>query len=373
MIVDWLIVGAGLAGATLAECIASKFGKSVLVIDQRYHVAGNAWDEYNEHGILVHKYGPHIFHTNSKKVWEYLSRFTAWRPYVHRVLGFVDGKLVPLPFNLNSIDQLFPTFTARRISRKLLEIYGPEKIVPILNLREAKDPDIKTLSEYVYNSVFLNYTQKQWGIHPEELSPSVTARVPVLISRDDRYFRDAYQGIPLQGYGAMVHRMLSHPKIHVQLNTQWSDIKDYVSFKRMVFTGSVDEYFNYKHGELPYRSLNLKAQTHAIERYQEAAVINFPNHSEYTRITEPKWFTGQVHPCTTTITEYPLPHTKDETIPYYPIPTEANRKHYELYSTETSSLKNKVIFTGRLGDYMYYNMDQAVEKALNIFRDLGNA
>jgi UDP-galactopyranose mutase len=194
-----------------------------------------------------------------------------------------------------------------------------------------------------------------------------------LISRDNRYFRDAYQGIPLEGYGAMVRRMLSHPNIHLQLNTRWSDIKDYVPFKRLVFTGPIDEYFNYKHGELPYRSLILNAQTHTIERYQQAAVINFPNYNGYTRITEPKWFTGQVHPCTTTLTEYPLAHANGKTIPYYPIPTESNRKHYELYSAETSSLKGKVIFTGRLGDYMYYNMDQAVEKALNIFKGLKNA
>ena len=373
MIFDWVIVGAGLSGATLAERISSHFGSSVLVVDQRHHVAGNAWDEYNENGIFLHKYGPHIFHTNNAEVWTYLSRFTEWRNYVHRVLCLVDEKLIPLPFNLNSIDQIFQQATAKCLKKKLLEAYGPERSIPILELRRSKDRDIQALSDYVYNKVFLNYTIKQWGIPPDELSPIVTSRVPVLTSRDNRYFRDKFQGIPIEGYGAMVLRMLNHPNIHLQLNTRWNDLKDKIIFKRLIYTGPIDEYFDYRHGELPYRSLNIVEETHKTECYQEAAVINLPDHHSSTRITEPKWLTGQVHLHTTTLTEYPIPHTNGKTIPYYPIPTGSNCKHFELYSAEAVKLRGKVIFAGRLGNYMYYNMDQAVERALQIFESLRNA
>jgi UDP-galactopyranose mutase len=370
---DWLIVGAGLAGATFAERIASQLAKSVLVIEQRCQVAGNAWDEYNEHGILEHKYGPHIFHTNSKEVWDYLSKFTEWRPYIHRVLGSIDGKLVPLPFNLNSIDQLFPAVMAERLSRKLVEAYGVGGSVSILKLREAKDSDIQILSEYVYKNVFEQYTKKQWGMKPEELSAGVTARLPVFISRDERYFRDIYQGMPLHGYGVMVRRMLNHPNIRLMLNTRWQDIKGEILFKRMVFSGPIDEYFEYKYGELPYRSLRFDVQTHPVERYQDAAVVNFPNDHDYTRITEQKWLTGQIHPHTTTLTEYPISHVVGKTIPYYPIPTDANRQQYELYVTEARTLGQEAIFIGRLGDYTYYNMDQVVARALELFNRIGNA
>jgi UDP-galactopyranose mutase len=373
MIFDWVIVGAGLSGATLAERIASQCGSSVLVVDQRHHVAGNAWDEYNEHGIFLHKYGPHIFHTDNAKVWAYLSRFTEWRFYVHRVLCLVDEKLVPVPFNLNSIDLLFQPPTAKRLSEKLLEVYGAEKSIPILEMRRSEDRHIQALSDFIYNKVFLNYTKKQWGIAPDELSPIVTSRVPVLTSRDDRYFRDAFQGIPMKGYSAMVLRMLNHSNIHLQLNTRWNDIKDKIFFKRLIYTGPIDEYFDYRHGELPYRSLNIVEETHKAKCYQDAAVINLPYHPSCTRITEPKWLTGQVHPHTTTLTEYPIPHANGKTIPYYPIPTEANRKQCELYSAETAKLRGKVIFAGRLGNYMYYNMDQAVENALQIFWSIRNA
>lgn len=372
MKVDWLIVGAGLTGATFAERIFSQRGESVLIVDQRDHIAGNAWDEYNEHGILEHKYGPHIFHTNSKEVWDYLSSFTKWRPYLHKVLGSIDGKLVPLPFNLNSIDQLFPVDMAECFSRKLVEGYGFGSRVPILKLRETEDADLRFLADYTYKNVFEQYTRKQWGMKPEDLSHGVTARVPILVSRDDRYFQDTYQAMPLHGYSAMVRRMLAHPNIRVMLNTRWQDIKEQVSFSRMVFTGPIDEFFEYKHGQLPYRSLRFDVQTHPVEQYQAAPVINYPNEYDYTRITEQKWLTGQLHAHTTTMAEYPMAHVPGETVPYYPIPTEENRQQYKLYESEAAALGDKIIFAGRLADYMYYNMDQAVARALMLCKRVNN-
>jgi len=370
MQVDWLIVGAGLTGATMAERIATERGESVLIVDQRDHVAGNAWDEYNEYGVLEHKYGPHIFHTNSKDVWAYLSRFTKWRPYFHTVLGSVEGQLVPLPFNLNSMDQLFPSDMAARIGKKLIDGYGYGSRVPILKLREVEDPDLKFLADYVYKNVFEQYTRKQWGLKPEDLAPSVTARVPILVSRDDRYFQDIYQAMPLHGYGTMVRKMLKHPNIKVMLNTRWQDICDQVKFKRMVFTGPIDEFFNYKHGELPYRSLKFDVQTLPQVQYQSAPVVNYPNEYDYTRITEQKFLSGQVHSHTTILTEYPQAHVVGKTVPYYPIPTDQNRELYRLYENEAKELKGRVIFIGRLADYMYYNMDQAVARALSQFAKL---
>jgi UDP-galactopyranose mutase len=372
MKVDWLVVGAGLTGTTFAERIANVRGETVLILDQRDHIGGNVWDEFNEHGVLVHRYGPHIFHTNSKGVWDYLSQFTQWRPYFHKVLGSIDGKLVPLPFNLNSIEQLFTPDIAQRLSKKLIEAYSFGSRVPILKLREAEDPDLRFIANYVYKNVFEQYTIKQWGVKPEALSPSVTARVPVLISRDDRYFQDTYQAMPSHGYGAMVRRMLAHKNIRIMLNTRWQDIEGQVSFKKMVFTGPIDEFFEYKYGELPYRSLRFEMQTHATEWYQSAAVINYPNEYDYTRITEQKWLTGQANSHTTTLAEYPLTHVNGETVPYYPIPTDKNREQFKLYEAEAKKLANKVIFAGRLADYTYYNMDQAVASALKICKSINN-
>lgn len=366
MKVDWLVVGAGLTGASFAERIATQRGETVLLVEQRSHIAGNAWDEYNAHGILEHKYGPHIFHTNNKQVWDYLSQFTQWRPYFHKVLGAIDGQLVPLPFNLNSIAQLFPAAMAERISAKLVDAYGYGSRVPVLQLRETTDEDLRFIADYVYSFIFEQYTQKQWGLKPEDLDLAVTSRVPILVSRDDRYFQDTYQAMPLNGYGTMVQRMLAQPKIRLLLNTRWQDIQDEVSCKRMVFTGPIDEFFEFKHGELPYRSLRFDVQTHAVERFQITAVINYPNEYDYTRITEMKWLTGQTHLHTTTLTEYPIVHVHGNTVPYYPIPTGANRQQYALYGEEANTLGGKVIFAGRLADYTYYNMDKVVERALTL-------
>lgn len=368
MRVDWLIVGAGLTGTTFAERIATQRKETVLLVEQRNHIAGNVWDEYNANGILVHKYGPHIFHTSKKEVWDYLSQFTKWRPYFHKVLAAVDGQHVPLPFNLNSIDQLFPAAMAQRIGLKLVEAFGYGSRIPVLKLRESKDADLRFIADYVYSLIFEQYTRKQWGLRPEELDPAVTSRVPILVSRDDRYFQDTYQAMPLNGYSVMVQRMLEHTKIRLLLNTRWQDIKNEVTYNQMIFTGPIDEFFQFKHGTLPYRSLHFDAQTLPVERFQAAAVINYPNEYDYTRITEMKWLTNQTHPHTTIISEYPIAHLHGTTVPYYPVPTGVNRQQYRLYQEEANTLKGKVIFAGRLADYKYYNMDQSVDRALNFMK-----
>lgn len=366
MRVDWLIVGAGFTGATLAERIAAELNERVLLVDRRAHVGGNAYDEYNEHGILVHRYGPHVFHTNSKRVWDYLSRFTMWRPYFHRVVAMVDGKPVPLPFNLNSIDMLFPGRHAERLSEKAIQAYGFGARVPILRLVESEDTDLRFLGEYIYEKVFEGYTIKQWGMDPKELDPSVTARVPFYVGRDDRYFQDTYQGIPTPGYTSLFQRMLSSPNIGVLLKVDYREIVEEVRFKRMIYTGPIDEFFDYMYGPLPYRSIRFVFETVRQEFYQHVATVNYPNNFDFTRITEQKHLTGQRSDYTTLVLEYPEPYRPRENEPYYPIPRRENQERYALYAKEAAKLKT-VLFAGRLADYRYYNMDQAVARALSLF------
>lgn len=363
---DWLIVGAGFTGAVLAERIASELDKKVLIVERRRHIGGNAYDYYDQHGILVHKYGPHIFHTNSKKVWDYLSRFTEWRPYYHRVLAYVEGQLVPVPFNLNAIRQLFPVRLAERLEEKLISFFGYGARVPILRLIEVEDKDLRFLADYVYRYVFEGYTLKQWGVKPEELDPSVTGRVPILVSRDDRYFQDTYQAIPKEGYTILFSRMLNHPNIKILLGVDWKEIEGEVKFDRMIFTGPIDEFFGYLHGPLPYRSLKFNFLHYSIPQYQPVAQINYPNEHPFTRITEFKHLTGQVHPGTTVALEYSEAYRPGENEPYYPVPKEENQEQYERYKKEAAKLKT-VLFVGRLADYRYYNMDQAVARALKVF------
>lgn len=364
---DWLIVGAGFTGAVLAERIASQLNQKVLVVDQRDHVGGNAYDYYNEHGVLVHKYGAHIFHTNSDRIWKYVSQFTSWRPYFHEVRALVEGKLVPVPFNLNTLEALFPRTMAEGLERRLVERYGFGAKVPILKMIEDGDANLKELAKYVYRNVFESYTQKQWGLKPEELDASVTARVPVFVSRDDRYFQDTYQGIPRLGYTEMFRRILSHPNIQVLLKAEFRDVAEEITYDRMVFTGAIDEYFNYIHGPLPYRSLRFELRQEPVSRFQTAAVVNYPNEYEFTRVIEFAHFSGQTLSETTIAYEYPEPHDPGVNTPYYPIPRGANQAKYSLYSREAEKLNGKVIFAGRLADYKYYNMDQAVGRALKVF------
>ncbi len=368
MSVDWVIVGAGLSGATLAERIAGERNETVHIIEQRHHIAGNAFDEINDHGILEHKYGPHIFHTNSDDVWDYLSQFTDWRPYEHEVQASVENQLVPLPFNLNSIDQLFDTEKARRLTEKLLSIYKEGAKVPVLTMRESDDPELKALADYVYKHVFEQYTIKQWDLRPEQLARSVTARVPILVGRDNRYFQDTHQGMPSDGYTKMVEKMLDHPNIKLSLNTSWESVRDTLDYKGLIFTGQIDQYFDYKFGDLPYRSLRFDSKTIDAEQFQPVGTVNYPNEHAYTRITEQKHLTGQTSDKTTLIYEYPQPHERNKTLPFYPIPTDENRDLYARYRDEAK--RHNVLFVGRLANYIYYNMDQAVAAALKTFRDL---
>ncbi|MCS7194988.1 MAG: UDP-galactopyranose mutase, partial [Meiothermus sp.] len=299
MKVDWLVVGAGFTGAVLAERIASQLDQKVLVVDRRDHIGGNAYDYYDEHGVLVHKYGPHIFHTNSRKVWNYLSQFTEWRPYYHRVLASVEGRLVPVPFNLNSLYALFPPRYAERLEEKLIYTYGFGVKIPILKMREAEDSDLRFLADYIYKNIFYGYTLKQWELKPEELDPSVTGRVPVYISRDDRYFQDTYQAMPKHGYTTMFANILRHKNIKVLLNTDYREVVEDIKYARMVYTGPIDAFFDYMHGKLPYRSLRFDFMYEEIEQFQPVGQVNYPNEHSFTRLTEFKHLTGQKHVGTT--------------------------------------------------------------------------
>lgn len=364
---DWLIIGAGYSACVLAERIANQLGKRVLIVEQRDHIGGNAYDFYNEHGILVHKYGPHIFHTQSKQVWDYLSQFTDWRHYYHHVLGVIDGKKVPIPFNLNTLYALFPPQYAQKLENLLLENFGFGVKVPILKLRESTSGDLGFLADYIYENIFLHYTAKQWNLKPEELDRGVTGRVPVYISRDNRYFQDKYQAMPKLGYTEMFRRMIAHPQIKVLLNADYREIIDDVKFDRIVCTAPIDTFFDYMHGELPYRSIDFKFETLDCERYQEVGTVNYPNEYDITRITEQKYLSGQSSPKTTLVKEYPQAYVPGQNDPYYPIPRQANRDRFNLYLKEANKLKGTVLFAGRLGDYKYYNMDQAVTRALGLF------
>lgn len=359
-----LIVGAGLSGITLANGLAQK-GEDVLVVETRAQIGGNCYDYYDKNGICIHQYGPHIFRTNDKKVWDYLGRFTKWRPYMHKVKGFVDGQEVPIPFNLDSIEQIFPAELAARLTNKLLEQFGFNVKVSILQLRSSKDKDLAFLADYIYDKVFLHYTLKQWGLSPEDLDESVTSRVPVYISRDGRYFQDKYQGMPDKGYTALMQNMLKDSHIEVQLNTSFADVKDKISWDRLFYTGPIDEFFDYKYGALPYRSLYFDFVEYDQEYFQSAAVINYPCNYDFTRISEYKYFLNDKSPKTVVSYEYSQAFKRGENEPYYPIIRPENQALYAKYLKEASQQPG-VYFLGRLGDYKYYNMTDAVSRALNL-------
>ncbi len=363
---DWLVVGAGFTGAVFAERMAAVCGARVLVIDRRSHVGGNAYDAPNRHGLLVHHYGPHLFHTNSEKVWTYLSRFTAWRPYEHRVLAEVDDTLVPVPFNLTSLYALFPRREAERLEGRLLETFGEGAKIPVLRLREHADAALRALGAFVYERVFLGYTLKQWGRTPDALDPSVTGRVPVHVSRDSRYFQDCYQAMPAEGYTPLFQKMLAHPAIDVALETALEDVESLSSFSRVLYTGPLDAFFDYAHGALPYRSLRFEEETLSQEWAQPVGQINHPNQHAYTRVVEQKHLTGQRAAVTTLVREYPEAHVPGANEPYYPIPHADHRALFLRYLRDAERLPS-VVTAGRLADYKYYNMDQAVARALALF------
>ena len=357
---DYLIIGAGFAGSVLAERLASQLDASILIVDKRNHIGGNAYDCYDDAGILVHKYGPHIFHTNSERVFEYLSRFTEWRPYEHRVLASVDGQLVSMPINANTLNKLYGmNLSCQEVEQFLATVAEPCEI------RSSRDVVVNRVGKDLYEKFFRNYTRKQWGIDPSDLDASVTARVPVRTSRDDRYFTDQFQAMPRHGYTRMFERMLAHPNIRILLNTDYRDIVEEVKYRELIFTGPIDEFFHYRYGKLPYRSLHFDHQTHDRPLYQPAPVVNYPNEHAYTRITEFKYLTGQEHPKTSVVFEYP----RSEGDPYYPIPRKENAELYQSYKELADSLDH-VHFTGRLATYKYYNMDQVVAQSLSLFEKL---
>lgn len=359
---DFMIVGAGFAGSVLAERLAVGANKRVLLIDRRNHIGGNAYDHYDEAGVLVHKYGPHIFHTNSAQVFNYLARFTEWRPYEHRVLASVDGQLVPMPINLDTINRLYGlSLSAFEVENFLKSVAEPRAQV-----RTSEDAVISKVGRHLYEKFFLNYTRKQWGIDPSELDASVTSRVPIRFNRDDRYFTDVYQAMPLRGYTRMFENMLDHRNIQVMLNADYQDVREIVPYREVIFTGPVDEYFDFCFGRLPYRSLQFKFETHNTPRFQAGAVINYPNEHPYTRVTEFKYLTGQMHDKTSVVYEYPCA----EGDPYYPIPRPENAELYKKYHALAEATPN-VHFVGRLATYKYYNMDQVVAQALTLYGKLG--
>ena len=358
---DYLIVGAGFAGSVLAERLATKAGKKVLIIDQRNHIGGNAYDYYNKDGILIHKYGPHIFHTNAREVFDYLGQFTPWRPYEHRVLGSVDGQLVPIPINLTTINSLY----GLNLSSDQVEAFFKSKAEKVDRNKTSEDVVVSVVGRELYEKFFKGYTKKQWDLDPSELDASVTARVPTRTNKDDRYFTDSYQAMPLHGYTKMFEKMLSHPNIKIMLNTDYKEIVDIIPYKNMIFTGPIDSYFNYCYGKLPYRSLEFKFETIESEQYQSTGTINFPNDQAYTRITDFKYLTGQKHPKTTIVYEYP----KAEGDPYYPVPRQENAEIYKKYQQLANAMTN-TYFVGRLATYKYYNMDQVVAQSLTLFKKL---
>jgi UDP-galactopyranose mutase len=358
---DYLIVGAGYAGSVIAERLARGLGKKVLLVDRRPHIGGNAYDHYDDAGILVHKYGPHIFHTSCREVFDYLSRFTDWRQYQHKVLASVDGQLVPIPINLDTINTLYGlTLTSFQMEEFLASRAEKRE-----HLKTSEDVVVSKVGRELYEKFFRGYTRKQWGLDPSELDAQVTARVPTRTNRDDRYFTDAYQAMPKFGFTRMFGQMLDHPNIHVLLNTDYREVKDAIPCKEMIYTGPVDEFFDYQYGKLPYRCLDFKHETHNMARFQPVAVVNYPNDYSYTRVTEFKHLTGQEHAKTSIVYEYPMA----EGDPYYPIPKPENAEIYKKYQTLAAETQG-VHFVGRLATYRYYNMDQVVAQALTVFSHL---
>ena len=362
---DYLIVGAGYAGSILAERIASQLNKRILIIDKRNHIAGNAFDFYNEHGILVHKYGPHWFHTNNKKVFDYLSQFTSWRFYEHKVKSSIDGKLYPFPINRDTLNLLYHY---NFINDKEVQDYYNSVKLSIKNPRNSEEMVLSLVGEDLFNKFYKGYTLKHWGMEAKNLAPSVTARIPVRTNMDDRYFTDTYQGIPEKGYTEMFNKMLRNKNITIMVKTDYKDIIDLVKFNKMVYTGAIDEFFDFTFGKLPYRSLRFEHETLDREFYQICQQVNYSNDFAFTRIVEWKHATGQKHSKTTITKEYAM-DAENGMDKYYPVPHNDSSNLYNKYRREVDKIKS-VIFCGRLADYKYYNMDQVTARALSIFEKI---
>lgn len=372
-----IVIGAGLSGAVMAERMASQLNWRVLVIEQRPHIGGNCFDELDEHDVLIHRYGPHIFHTDKREVWDYLSQFTEWHLYEHRVLSNIDGQLVPIPFNITSIERCFPFDKARKMIEALRSRFGDGVRVPILELRKEKDSMLHELAEFIYSKVFANYTSKQWGVAPDEISPEVTARVPVVVSHDDRYFSDPFQALPKHGYTAMVKRMLAHPNIDLCLKTLMEDrvllnwtgkkisLDDKPFHGPVIYTGMLDLLLpDSPQGWLPYRSLRFEHSHLTTSQFQPVATVNYPNQEAFTRITEFKHLTGQQTKGTSIVYEYPCSYEPEKGLePYYPQFTEIAKSRY-AECRQQLAVFSQLIALGRLAEYRYFDMDDAVANAL---------
>lgn len=379
---DCIIVGAGIAGATVARKLAEESNKKVLVLERRNHIGGNCYDKPDDHGILIHEYGPHIFHTGDEGVRDFLSRFTKWYDFGHEVVAKVGDQLIPVPFNLNTLHMVYDKEKAERLEKKLIEEYGLDSRVPIMKLRESTDADVREIADYVYKNVFLYYTMKQWGQTPEEISPEVTGRVPVVISYDNRYFKDKYQSVPVDGFTPMFAAMLDHPNIEVRTGVDCSDVLDFedgkIYFEKaeftgdLVYTGALDELFDCKFGRLPYRSLNFQFEHLDQDSFQDHSVVNYTVSEDFTRITEFKFLTGQKDTDGTTIVrEYPFAYTGAEgEIPYYAILNAENEALYEKYRLLTEDF-DKFHLLGRLAEYKYYNIDAMCRKAMELAEEIG--
>lgn len=357
---DYLIIGAGFAGSVCAERLAS-LGRTVVLCEQRPHIGGNAFDHYDDAGVLVHRYGPHIFHTAARRIYEYLSQFTEWRAYEHHVLAHVDGKLLPFPINIDTVNKLY----GLDLDESTIEAFFASRAEAIPHPRTSEHAVVSKVGRDLYEKFFANYTRKQWGLDPSELDASVASRVPARTNRDDRYFTDEFQVMPLHGYTRMFERMLDHKNIRIVLNTEYRDIVNELDHRHMIYTGPVDAFFEFRHGKLPYRSLEFRHETHDQEVFQPGAVVNYPNEHDYTRITEFKYLTGQTHPKTSVV--YELPCAEGD--PYYPVPRPDNMELYRRYKLLADATPN-VHFVGRLATYKYYNMDQVVAQALALVDQL---
>ena len=369
---DIVIVGAGISGSVLARIMAEK-GRKVLIIDKKNHIGGNCYDYKDKNGIIIHKYGPHIFRTDSEEIWQFLSRFTPWHNYRHKVRANIAGKEVPIPFNFTSIDILFDKRKAKIFKEKLISKYGENKKVPILDLKKFNDSILRELADFIYEKVFYNYTLKQWNFKPEELDGDALARVPVYTSYYDGYFTEKYQAIPALGYTKMFENILNHPNIKIELNTDFKD-KDLknIKYKHLFYSGPIDEFFNYKLGQLPYRSLNFKLKTLEQSKFQSVAVVNYTDRESYTRITEFKHFLNQESKKTTIAYEYPAAFEPGKNERYYPIPKQENEQLYNQYLKLAEEEKN-IYFIGRLGGYKYYSMQSAVSAIFELLKKLNTS
>ena len=379
---DAVVIGSGIAGAAAARVLAEEQGKQVLVLERRPHIGGNCYDREDEYGILIHQYGPHIFHTNDEEVYAWLSRFTDWYEFGHEVVARVGERLIPVPFNLNTLKMVYGEEKGERLAGKLANTFGAGARVPILKLREQTDPAIQAIADFVYENIFLKYTMKQWGQKPEEIDPAVTGRVPVVISYDNRYFGDKYQGMPKDGYTPMFEKILAHPGIEVRTGTDAREIlelrkeegKVYLEGREfdgaVIYTGAADELFGCRYGRLPYRSLRFDFEHYRIPDYQGHSVVNYTVSEEFTRITEFKHLTGQKAEGTTIVKEYPFAYTGAEgEIPYYAILNEENLALYRRYAALAEKFPDFYLL-GRLAEYKYYNIDAMAARALGLARSL---